>query len=77
MVNTLSILPVFAWLVMWQTVQAVASEPTPYSVPGHASKVSVTVTPFSGWVTGADGGVGAANTFSTTARYSTRRSSSE
>jgi hypothetical protein len=43
---------------MWPAMHAVASEPTSPGVPGDDARISVTVTPFSGWVPGVDGTVG-------------------
>jgi hypothetical protein len=61
MAKTRRILPVLALALMWHGAQAVASEPTSPSVTGHEANLSVTVTPFSGWVPGIDGTVGGRN----------------
>jgi len=53
------ILSVLALAVLSQAAQAVASEPAPTGARNN--EVSVTLTPFSGWVPGIDGTVGGRN----------------
>jgi hypothetical protein len=58
MATTGRILPALALAIMSHAAPAIASEPKPSYVPAHDAAVSVTVTPFSGWVPGVDGRVG-------------------